>query len=123
MAKLNVKIHMQEKALQEKLEAFRKDPETMLAIHTDFAKVIDPWVPYLHGFLSQKTIQITPECVRYTQPYARYQYYGVGFNHTKDVHPLASAMWDKVAMQTQRAKFIADVTQILKRRAKELNGG
>lgn len=102
------------------MEELVNDEGTMLAVHTQFAKTVDPWVPYLTGMLAHRTIQITPQCVRYTQPYARYQYYGVGFNHTKDVHPLASAMWDKVAMQSKGDSFRQSVEKILKRRARVL---
>ena len=116
MARLNFNIHFDEDAIQKKMESLINDPSTMYEVHMQFARIIDPWVPYLHGPLS-KTIEIEPNCVRYTQPYARYQYYGVGFNHTKDVHPLASAQWDKVAMETQLDKFKEQVQDILDRRA------
>lgn len=95
------------------------DEATMTEIHNLFAKTIDPWVPYLEGPLSQ-TLEITPEYVQYKQPYAHYQYYGEGFNHTTDYHPLASAKWDQAAMQTQRESFLEQVKQILQRRQQEL---
>lgn len=97
------------------------DESTMLEIHNLFAKLINPWVPYLEGPLSQN-IEVTPEYVRYLQIYANYQYWGLEFNHTKDVHPLASARWDKVAMQTEMEKFEDGVRTILERRAKEMYG-
>lgn len=96
-----------------------KDNATMTEIHTAFYKMIDPWVPYLNGPLST-TVNITADYVDYLMPYAHYQYYGIGFNHTTDHHPLATAQWDKVAMQTQRDSFVATVEAILKRRAKEI---
>lgn len=110
------KVNVHLSGIEDKFNELINDPATMLEIHTLFAKTIDPWVPYLHGPLSQ-TIKIEPDCVRYTQPYARRQYYGVDFNHTKDTHPLASALWDKVAMQTQREVFAEQVHEILVRRA------
>lgn len=115
MSRLTYNIHFNAPSIQQKMERAISDPATMYEIHMAFARKIDPWVPYLSGDLS-KLIQIEPDCVRYTQPYARYQYYGVGFNHTIDTHPLASALWDKVAMQTQLESFKAEVQEILDRR-------
>lgn len=97
------------------------DDKTMQEIHNLYAKMIDPWVPYLEGPLSQ-TLNITPEFVEYLVPYAHYQYVGDNFNHTTDYHPLATARWDKVAMQTELESFKKQVTAILERRAKEIYG-
>lgn len=118
MATVKVNVNFDSKRIQKKFEALQDDDKMMLEIHTTFARMINPWVPYLHGPLSQ-TVEIEPHCVRYIQPYARRQYYGLDFNHTKDVHPLASAMWDKVAMETQRDSFVKQVSKIVKRRARQ----
>ena len=118
---IRVEVEVNTPAIQDKLSALFHDDRTMLEIHNLLAKTIDPWVPYLSGPLSQ-TVDVQPEYIRYVVPYAHYQYYGVGFNHTIEVHPLASAMWDKVAMQTMRESFEAQVKDILVRRAKELYG-
>lgn len=115
MAKVTYNVHFNNDGLQRELESLITDPVTRYEIHMAFARKIDPWVPYLTGDLS-KLIEITPESVKYTQPYAAYQYYGVGFNHTRDTHPLASAMWDKVAMETQLDSFKAEVQDIMRRR-------
>ena len=121
MSKVNFSVQFNEQDIQNKLESLINDAGTMYEVHMTFARMIDPWVPYLHGPLS-KTVEIEPKCVRYTQPYARYQYYGIGFNHTKDTHPLASAQWDKVAMETQLESFKKQVQEILVRRARQANG-
>lgn len=121
MASMTVDVHVNTDGLEDMFENLLNDEQTMLAVHTLFAKTIDPWVPYLNGPLSE-TVQIEPNLIRYVQPYARYQYYGVGFNHTKDFHPLASAMWDKAAMEVKLDEFRAGVRDILVRRAKELYG-
>ena len=117
---LNVSAKINDKALEAKLKNLC-DESTMLEIHNLLAKYCDPYVPFLEGPLSQTT-EITPYYVRYTQPYAHYQYYGVGFNHTLDYHPLASAKWDEAMLRDKRDEFLADVKQILVRRAKELYG-
>lgn len=115
-----IDVEIDENAIQNKVESLI-DSKTMLEIHNLFAKIINPWVPYLEGFLSQN-IETTEEYVRYKQIYANYQYWGTEFNHTIDVHPLVSAKWDKVAMQTELEKFEQGVKEILARRAKELYG-
>lgn len=111
-------VQMDDALLQAKMNMLCNDPETRLEVHTLFAKMIDPWVPFLNGPLSQ-TLNIQPEYVQYTQPYAHYQYYGVKFKHTKDYHPLASAMWDDAAMVTIGDSFVQQVKDILVRRAKQ----
>ena len=97
------------------------DDIVRLAVHNTFAKDIDPWVPYLNNPLSTQ-LDITPDYIRYTVPYAHYQYEGVNFNHTTDYHPLASAHWDQVAMQTIRESFEQQVKDILIWRASQLYG-
>ncbi len=97
------------------------DDNTMTAIHALYAKTLDPWVPFLEGPLSQ-TVEIHPECIRYVQPYSHYQYVHPEFNHTTDYHPLATAYWDKVAMQTQLDSFMEQVREIIIRRAHEVYG-
>lgn len=114
------KVDIDDEKLAEQLTGL-VDDKTMLEIHNLFAKTIDPWVPFLEGPLSQ-TLEITPEYVKYIVPYAHRQYNGVDFKHTTDYHPLASAQWDKVAMQTQLDSFTEEVKKILIRRANELYG-
>jgi hypothetical protein len=71
--------------------------------------------------LSQ-TFQVSQEGVRYIQPYARYQYYGYGFNHTLDHHPLATSHWDRSMMRDHRREFNQEVKEIIERRLREVNG-
>ena len=118
--RITVDVEVNDSLLEDKLEELIT-PEIMLEIHNLFAKMCDPYVPFLEGPLSQ-TIEVTAEGVRYTQPYARRQYYGTEFNHTLDYHPLASAMWDKAMMTDKGEEFVEQVRQILMRRAKELYG-
>lgn len=117
---LKFDVHIDDKALKEQMENIL-DAKTMTEIQTLFAKTIDPWVPFLEGPLSQ-TLNITPEYIEYLMPYARRQYYGEEFNHTKDYHPLATAKWDQVAMQTELDSFMQQVREIITRRAIELYG-
>lgn len=117
---IEFKIQVDEKKLRKQMEELM-DPTAMLQIQNAFALIIDPWVPFLEGPLSQ-TLEITPQYVKYNVPYAHYQYTGDGFNHTTDKHPLATERWDRVAMQTELDTFIEQVRAILERRAKEIYG-
>lgn len=113
-------VYINERAIQQKLENLI-DERVMLEVHDLFAKMCDPYVPFLEGPLSQ-TVEVASDGVTYIQPYAHYQYHGVEFNHTLDYHPLASAQWDKAMMSAKGEEFTEQVKQILIRRAKELYG-
>ena len=93
----------------------------LFSVNNELARIIDPWVPFLEGPLSQ-TLTITPNGITYEQPYATRQYYGVNFNHTKDYHPLASAKWDEAAMAVKRDEFEKIIENIITRRLGELYG-
>lgn len=108
-------VDMDDAAIEDKLYKLLDDA-TMLEIHNLFAKMMDPYVPFLEGPLSQ-TAEVTPRFVRYIQPYAHYQYEGVGFNFTQDYHPLASAHWDKAMMADHGEEFVEQVRRIIARRA------
>lgn len=118
MAKLKVNVKINDKKIRKHLNELLDD-KTKLECHNLLAKTIDPWVPFREGPLSQ-TVEIEPDYIKYIQPYARYQYYGLEFNHTKEFHQLASAMWDKVALSVKGDEFNEQITKILKRRMKEL---
>ena len=127
------------------------DDSTMYAVHNLFAKMCDPYVPFQEGVLSQ-TLEITPQWVRYVQPYSHYIYTGLVYGpnipimengvivgwfsppgqkkhptgkriqYGTGVHPKASAEWDKAMMQEHGDEFNEQVKQILIRRAAELYG-
>ena len=62
-----------------------------------------------------KLFEITPDYVRYIVPYAARMYYGVGFHFSTEKHALATAMWDKAAMETQRDKLTRAVAAYMRR--------
>lgn len=62
------------KALKNKIDNLIDD-KTMQQIHNLFAMLINPYVPMDEGPLSQ-SLEVTKDYVRYTQPYAHYQYMG-----------------------------------------------
>lgn len=114
------KVTISDAVIGEKIDNLIDD-KVMLEIHNLYAKMMDPYVPFLEGPLSQ-TVEVTPESVNYTQPYAHYQYEGLEFNHTLDYHPLATAHWDEAMLRDKEDEFKRQVEDILKRRAKELYG-
>ena len=118
---IETEVSVDEIGIENKISALFADPVVMLQIHNEFARLCNPYVPFLEGPLSQ-TVEIMPDYVRYIQPYARYQYYGVNFNHTLDYHPLASAMWDKAMLRDHRDEFLEAVRLVLIRRAQEKYG-
>lgn len=145
-----VEIDIDEQALGHKLDSLLDD-QTMLRVHNLLAKMCDPYVPFMEGTLSQ-TVEITPEWVRYIQPYSHYIYTGavygpnipimengviVGWfsppgqkkhptgasiNYSTSVHPQATSEWDKVMMQEHGEEFTEQVKQLLLLRARELYG-
>lgn len=144
-------VYLDELGLERWFEQLCSDEQTMLEIHNLYAKMMDPYVPMQEGVLSQST-EITSQSVKYTQPYAHYQYEGavygpnipiteggeiVGFfsppgqkkyptgaslNYSKEMHPLASSHWDKAMLAAKGDEFREGVKQILIRRANELYG-
>lgn len=88
-----------------------------LFAHSELYNLSGKYVPWRDGNLA-RLVEITPEHVRYVSPYASRMYYGVGFRFRKDEHPLATAMWDKVAMQTQRDKLTRAVAAYMRRQSR-----
>ena len=118
---INVKIEVDVSGIQDRFVDLCQDEQFKLQAHRTLAKDCDPYVPFLTGTLSQ-TLEITPEYVQYNVPYAHYQYHGVGFHHTLDHHPLATALWDEAMLQNRRDVFQEEIRALLVRRYKELYG-
>lgn len=134
-----------------KLELVTKDETARLAISNTLAKKCNPYVPMQSGTLAD-THEVSAEGVRYTQPYARYQYYGevygpnipivengiiVGWfsppeqkkhptgrliNYSKEAHPLATSKWDEAMLRDHRKDFEQEVSDTISWRLKQLNG-
>lgn len=71
-------------------------------------KLYSPYVPFAEGNLEQ-TVDIQPKEITHKVPYARYQYYGTRFRFRRDMHPKASAKWDKAAAPTQLPRLITSL--------------
>lgn len=118
---IQVKVNVDMTGIADRFTELCQDRQLKLSLNQLLAKKCDPYVPRLSGMLS-KTVEITPEYVEYVQPYAHYQYHGVGFNHTLDYHPLATALWDEAMLRDHREEFEEEVRQKMARRYKELYG-
>ena len=123
---LNVNVQVDISGIENHFVDLCKDKQTMLEIHNTLAAECDPYVPMLNGQLHESGLaNVTAEHVEYGNsnvPDARYQYYGVEFNHTVEHHPKATALWDEVMMQERGDIFSEKVREILVRRYKELYG-
>ena len=102
--------------ITQRIDNVVNDSATMTEVHQTFADIINPWIPYDTGRLADKDVRITAEGVTYYAPWAEKNYYGDDIQHRTDKHPLATAYWDKVAMQTEREKLALEVKEILIRR-------
>ena len=116
--RIHSKVSIDEDMLKAKIEELADDEILMLQIHSLYERMMEPYVPYLNGPLS-RTAEVSPECVRYVQPYARRQYYGDDFNHTVEVHPLASARWNEAMLAAQGDVFLEQVQELISRRARQ----
>lgn len=84
------------------------DPAFWIYAATEWHRLYEPYVPMQSGLLKD-TVSIRPKEIEHTVPYARYQYYGTGFNFRRDMHPKASAKWDLAAAPTQLPKLASSL--------------
>ena len=107
--------------LRARLQNLIDDPQVRTEANRALAETVDPWVPYDTGALS-KNITINANGVTYNQPYAAKNYYGDDIRHKTNKHPLATAHWDDVAMQTEMDSLTAKIKDILLKKANGQNG-
>lgn len=121
MKEVKVEIILNEQALYTQIMSVVNESDTMTEIHQRFAEIIDPWVPYDTGQLSTN-LTIDETGVTYNAYdeedgyYAAKNYYGIDIRHKTEHHPLATAYWDRVAMQTERDRLTNEVLEIIIRR-------
>ena len=145
---IRTEVHVDPEAIGARLENLIDDT-TMLQIHNEFARMMDPYVPFKTDL---GNMQVTPEYVRYDTPYAHYDYVGevYGLNipiiengiivgwfslpdeDTGKKHPTgrrlqfskpqASDHWDKAMLADKREEFVKEVENILRERARQLYG-
>ena len=118
-----------------------KDEQTMLMVHQALERYCYPYVPMQEGNLFQQ-VEITSKSVKYTQPYAHYQYTGelylaangsswakkdekkypsgLPLVYSKEKHPKATKEWDKAMMAEDGPKFTQEISDILVRRMHDI---
>lgn len=114
---MSITLHWKKRLNAKALENRYINDRVRLFAHTELWRLYKDYVPKRVGDLMSK-VEITPQYVRHIVPYAARMYYGVGFRFRKDEHPLATAMWDKVAMQTRRDKLIRAVGKYMRRQSR-----
>lgn len=72
--------------------------------HTEWNKLIFPYVPFDTGTLAE-SVNISSDCIEYRAPYAS-TVYNQNRNFRTDKHELASSRWDEAAAPTQSPKLI-----------------
>ena len=120
------------------------DDEFKTFAHKRLGDNCEPYVPFLEGNLDQGR-EATAEFLRYPPPYAHFQYIGevmVGvvtgkvwadkyekkvykkptqmLEYTKLMHPLATSMWDLVAMEAKGDEMFQEFEKYLRRKARDL---
>lgn len=92
---------------------------TMLFAATDWHRLYNDFVPMRTGLLAGNVAYHATDTrgeIVHKAPYAHYQYYGIGFKHSHNAHPLASAQWDQIARGAGRAhKLAADIQRFIAR--------
>lgn len=84
---------------------------------SEWNRLIFPFVPFRTGALSTNTT-ITPKKITYEEPYAKHVY-KMNANFRKDVHPLATKEWDKVAAPVKRGELIRTLKDYVKTKGLE----
>lgn len=110
------------------------NPEVMTTCHNVFYKYMEPYVPMQEGVLAHQ-VEITPNYVDFTAPYAHYMYEGIVYgpnipiyengvivgwfsrpgvskhptgamiNYSHEQHSLATHHWDKAMLRDRREEF------------------
>lgn len=76
MPKVKVNLRFETQDLLDRAQAILDNPETMQEVHNALYRFCDPYVPMQTGILAH-SVEITPEHVLYTSPYAHYMYEGI----------------------------------------------
>ena len=114
---VHIDVQVDDVAIQAKLQQLIQDDTVKAEANQALADIVYPYVPYDTGALAD-TAQVSSEGVTYIVPYASKNYYGDDIRHKTDKHPLATAHWDEVAMQTQKEVLENRVKDALVRKAK-----
>lgn len=134
MATTHVKFNLA--SIKRKLDVI--DDETRLFAQNMFYKAMDGYIPFETGML-QRSVDITPEGVRFFAPYAQYLYFGklmvspttrsawakkderkvltnVNLKYSLTVKPLACADWGHAAMLAKRDEIVKSIRNYIRMR-------
>jgi hypothetical protein len=98
-----------------KVNKICKNDEVGYFMATEFKRLMSPYTPRVRGTL-EDTAQIEPFKITYVQPYAKYIYYGDGFNFSTDKHPNATSRWDVVTKNSKGKQFANSISRFIKKR-------
>lgn len=118
---VNIDVQVNEAAIQAKIQNIINREDVKTEANRIFANIIDPWIPYDTGNLAHN-ITVNAEGVTYHADYAAKNYYGDDIRHKTDKHPLATAHWDDVAMQTEMDNLTSQITDMIVRKVNGQNG-
>lgn len=89
--------------------------DVLIFFGQEAARQMTPYVPYDQGPLSKNYV-VTKDDIVYKMPYAHRQFNGDGFNFSKDMHPLATAHWDKAMMAARKDRLTKAVEDYIRSR-------
>lgn len=118
---MSIEVFKWNKSKDKVIEDCGINREFYIGVSETAARYMAPFVPRKEGVLFSNYITGADEkggYVTYTSPYAQHQYYGIGFQHTKDFHPLATSEWDKAMMKAKGEQYVNEVNKLRKRYAK-----
>ena len=122
---INITVKLDKASVFNKTQAITHNVGVMIDISSKAVEIIEPYVPYDTGELKDDVDYVYSltegSQIVYNADHASRCYYGDDINFHKDKHPLATAHWDKVAMQTQRDRLVREAEKILKERAKQVS--
>lgn len=111
---MSVTVRLEGFNSQKTIKRIVKNDRVGLFMAETTAKHMDKYVPADTLTLAQTRIT-RPWEIEFVQPYANRIFNGDSFNFSRDVHPLATAHWDKVTEKNQGKKIASEVTEFIKR--------
>ena len=86
-------------------------------VYNEVTRYADPFTPFAEGDLLSSLRPIIKNGEyhgwEYTVPYAKKPYFGVDFNFSKDVHPLARPFWVREAYEVYKQQIIKKAQEVL----------
>ena len=101
--KFNYKVQVSEDMSRRVMDAVAV---AQYALDAQIEKSMQPFTPFLSGELQSSLKGLGTGKLTYGVSYDRYQYYGLGFNYTKDHHPNAGSMWFERAKELYKDQWV-----------------